>query len=245
MSEVLGKCPKCGQDVVTGQYGPYCTGKCGMTLSKAFGKTLSDDEVSSLLKGDEVLLDGCLSKKSPGHTFSIYAKMTGTEDYEYTKKDGSVGHGTRMKFETRFDNEGGAEAKVLGKCPNCGQDVVTGKYGAYCKGKCGFSISKAFKKDLSEAQITDLLAGKELLLKGLVKVKDDGSESKYDMYIKGEGAESYTYTKKDGTEGSGYRMRFATRFPNDGAKDPAPAPKPGITEDDSEAAFSDDMLPFG
>ena len=32
-------------------------------------------------------------------------------------------------------NRNGQEA--LGKCPKCGGDVVKGKYGAYCKNKCG------------------------------------------------------------------------------------------------------------
>lgn len=38
--EVLGKCPKCGADVVKGKFGAYCTGKCGMNVGKALGVTL-------------------------------------------------------------------------------------------------------------------------------------------------------------------------------------------------------------
>ena len=33
--EALGKCPKCGADVVKGKFGAYCTGKCGMNVGKA------------------------------------------------------------------------------------------------------------------------------------------------------------------------------------------------------------------
>ena len=36
--EVLGKCPKCGADVVKGKFGAYCTGKCGMNVGKALGQ---------------------------------------------------------------------------------------------------------------------------------------------------------------------------------------------------------------
>ena len=36
--EVLGKCPKCGADVVKGKFGAYCTGKCGMNVGKAFAR---------------------------------------------------------------------------------------------------------------------------------------------------------------------------------------------------------------
>ena len=35
-------------------------------------------------------------------------------------------------------NQNGQEA--LGKCPKCGGDVVKGKYGAYCKNKCGVVV---------------------------------------------------------------------------------------------------------
>ena len=33
--ESLGKCPKCGGDVVKGQFGAYCKNKCGMNVSWA------------------------------------------------------------------------------------------------------------------------------------------------------------------------------------------------------------------
>ena len=53
--EVLGKCPKCGADVVKGKFGAYCTGKCGMNVGKALGVTLSDTQVKSLLQGKRYL----------------------------------------------------------------------------------------------------------------------------------------------------------------------------------------------
>ena len=54
--EVLGKCPKCGADVVKGKFGAYCTGKCGMNVGKALGVTLSDSQVKSLLGGKKILV---------------------------------------------------------------------------------------------------------------------------------------------------------------------------------------------
>ena len=56
--EVLGKCPKCGADVVKGKFGAYCTGKCGMNVGKALGVTLSDTQVKSLLQGKKILEAG-------------------------------------------------------------------------------------------------------------------------------------------------------------------------------------------
>ena len=48
----------------------------------------------------------------------------------------------------------------LGKCPKCGEDVVKGKFGFYCKNKCGMNVAKVYGKELSESQIKGLLSGK-------------------------------------------------------------------------------------
>ena len=48
----------------------------------------------------------------------------------------------------------------IGKCPKCGADVVKGKFGFYCKGKCGINIAKVYGISLSYAQIKGLLDGK-------------------------------------------------------------------------------------
>ena len=60
------------------------------------------------------------------------------------------------------------EVLVLGNCPNCKKEVVKGKYGAYCTGKCGMNVSRYYKKSFTDAQIKDLLMGKKILLKGLI-----------------------------------------------------------------------------
>lgn len=52
------------------------------------------------------------------------------------------------------------EQKVLGKCPNCGGEVVKGKYGAFCKNKCGMNVSRIMGVSLSDEQVESLLAGK-------------------------------------------------------------------------------------
>ena len=51
-------------------------------------------------------------------------------------------------------------APGLVKCPKCGADVVKGKFGWYCKGKCGMNIAKVYGISLSDAQIKGLLDGK-------------------------------------------------------------------------------------
>ncbi len=49
--EPVGRCPKCGADVVKGKFGFYCKGKCGMNIAKVYGVTLNDAQVKGLLNG--------------------------------------------------------------------------------------------------------------------------------------------------------------------------------------------------
>ena len=101
------------------------------------------------------------------------------------------------------------EQKVLGKCPNCGGKVVKGKYGAFCKNKCGMNVSRIMGVALSDEQVESLLAGKKTLLKGLTSK----AGKKYDAYIIPSGTEEYHYTK-DGEEKSGVQFKFVMEFPN-------------------------------
>ncbi len=97
---------------------------------------------------------------------------------------------------------------AIGRCPVCGEDIVMGKYGAYCIGRCGLNLAKAFGKELNEEQVGRLLAGEKILVEGIVSKKG----GTYDAYLTSEGVESYPYTKKDGTEMTGYRLKFKMEF---------------------------------
>ena len=101
------------------------------------------------------------------------------------------------------------EQKVFGKCPNCGGEVVKGKYGAFCKNKCGMNVSRIMGVALSDEQVESLLAGKKTLLKGITSK----AGKKYDAYIIPSGTEEYHYTK-DGEEKSGAQFKFVMEFPN-------------------------------
>ena len=78
--EVLGKCPKCGADVVKGKFGAYCTGKCGMNVGKALGVTLSDSQVKSLLQGKKILVKGLKGKKG---SYDAYLIPESIEELSY------------------------------------------------------------------------------------------------------------------------------------------------------------------
>ena len=101
------------------------------------------------------------------------------------------------------------EQKVLGKCSNCGGEVVKGKYGAFCKNKCGMNVSRIMGVALSDEQVESLLTGKKTLLKGLTSK----AGKKYDAYIIPSGTEEYHYTK-DGEEKSGVQFKFVIEEPN-------------------------------
>lgn len=101
------------------------------------------------------------------------------------------------------------EQKVLGKCSNCGGEVVKGKYGAFCKNKCGMNVSRIMGVALSDEQVESLLTGKKTLLKGITSK----AGKKYDAYIIPSGTEEYHYTK-DGEEKSGVQFKFVMEFPN-------------------------------
>lgn len=53
-SEAIGKCPKCGQDVVKGRFGFHCKGNCGMFLAKVYGKELTEEQLKKLLSGKQI-----------------------------------------------------------------------------------------------------------------------------------------------------------------------------------------------
>jgi len=102
---------------------------------------------------------------------------------------------------------GNGNAEVYGKCPKCGGDVVKGKFGAYCKNKCGMNVSKVMGAALSDSQIKSLLDGKKTLVKGL-----KGKKGSYDAYLIPEGVEDYSYTK-DGKEVKGSQYKIKLEFP--------------------------------
>ena len=102
---------------------------------------------------------------------------------------------------------GGGSQEALGKCPKCGGDVVKGKFGAYCKNKCGMNVGRAMGAVLSDSQIRSMLEGKKTLVKGL-----KGKKGSYDAYLIPEGIEDYSYTK-DGKEIKGSQYKVKLEFP--------------------------------
>ncbi|NBH36097.1 type IA DNA topoisomerase [Clostridiaceae bacterium] len=102
---------------------------------------------------------------------------------------------------------GGGAQESLGKCPKCGGNVVKGKFGAYCKNKCGMNVSRAMGAALTDSQVKSMLEGKKTLVKGL-----KGKKGSYDAYLIPEGIEDYSYIK-DGKEVKGTQYKVKLEFP--------------------------------
>ena len=102
---------------------------------------------------------------------------------------------------------GGGTKETIGKCPKCGGDVVKGKFGAYCKNKCGMNVGRAMGAALTDSQVKSLLEGKKTLVKGL-----KGKKGSYDAYLIPEGVEEYSYAK-DGKEIKGSQYKVKLEFP--------------------------------
>lgn len=98
--EAIGKCPKCGGDVVVGKYGAYCTEKCGMSIGYAMGRKLDEEQIKKLLAGEKIFMKGLKSKK--GKSYDAFLKPEGVEAYDYTNKDGEEKSGFQFKFAFEF-----------------------------------------------------------------------------------------------------------------------------------------------
>ena len=89
--EALGSCPHCGKDIVSGKFGFYCTGKCGMQVGKVFGKSLTEKQIQTLLGGGEV------SFTSNGRKTTVLPEVV---ENNYTTKDGKEIHGFAWKTKS-------------------------------------------------------------------------------------------------------------------------------------------------
>ncbi len=89
------------------------------------------------------------------------------------------------------------ENKPIGICPNCKGDVLIGKFGLYCKNKCGLSLSNVYAlgKLLTIEQVKSILDGKKVFLNDLVS-KNKGTT--YKAYVSFDGIEEYLYKNKEG-----------------------------------------------
>ena len=95
-TEVIGKCPKCGADFVSGKFGPYCSGKCGFTFGKFRGKDLTTAQKKKLLQGKPIEVKGLKSKA--GKDYGM--KVIPTKQFTSTTYNGKTMY--FMEYDTEF-----------------------------------------------------------------------------------------------------------------------------------------------
>lgn len=200
--KILGKCPKCGGAFIAGEKGAYCKNKCGFILKQYGSKILTETQIANLLDNKKVLLKGVKGRTKAGKDITFDAAICPTGKLKESSYKGKMYY--YMEFETEYPC-----GKVLGTCPKCGKDFITGKYGAYCSGKCGFSLTKYGSKKLTDQQIMKLLQKKSVTLKGVKGKEKDGKEITYDVIITPSGSiREKTYEGK-----TYYFMEFDREFP--------------------------------
>ena len=139
--------------------------------------------------------------------YSMQEFMGGIEDM--VKELVQTYHSVSEEQKSMFggSNQESKRMECIGKCPKCGGDVVKGKFGAYCKNKCGMNVSRAMGAALTDSQVKSMLEGKKTLVKGL-----KGKKGSYDAYLTPESVEDYSYTK-DGKEIKGFQYKVKLEFP--------------------------------
>lgn len=149
------KCPVCGGDIVTTPFGYGCDryqkdgSGCRFVIGSIAGKDLTDEEVIDLLsKGRTQVLSGFTAKNKK----KFQAALVLQKD-----EDGKV--------TISFDFSENQPQVLEGvKCPDCGSPIEIKGFGYGCTNfdasnpeSCHFAIGKIADKELSLAQVTELL----------------------------------------------------------------------------------------
>lgn len=145
-------CPKCSKSLVEQAEFWGCSGYqdgCSFTLSKSYRKVkLNNKAIQSLINGKQLLLK---SKSAEGNDYTLILYLD-----------------DKKKLASRFAT---SEDVGLGKCPECGKQVLEREKFYGCSGYkqgCKFTLNKTFlKKKITNAQVKKILeSGKTGTIKG-------------------------------------------------------------------------------
>ncbi len=164
--KIGAQCPACGGDIVTTPFGYGCANydpqdpsSCRFAIGKVADKELSPEQVKELLdNGITQTIRGFKGKS--GKKFDACLMLA---------KDADGKHSVTFNFDN-------VEAKKIRDvvCPLCGGEIVQTPFGYGCanydkldESSCRFSIGKMAGKDISEAQVKELLTnGKTATIRG-------------------------------------------------------------------------------
>ncbi|MCQ2565658.1 MAG: DNA topoisomerase [Clostridia bacterium] len=195
----LGKCPRCGRDVIEGKNGYGCTGYtegCRFVIwKKAKSGMMSKTKVTrgvvrNLLKSpwiDEIRPgeDGTpqpTGRKRTEKCVHVKKLYSPAKDKIYTGDVFLSDEGPASQYGASFGLERVTDdgPEILGKCPRCGKDVIEGRLGYGCTGfkdGCKFTIWKNSKMKLlanitfTKTDARKFLAGKPARKRKLVDKK--------------------------------------------------------------------------
>ncbi len=109
--KIVGRCPKCGANVVKTCKGYRCENSigenptCSLNINGILGnRKMSDEEISELLANRRIMLDGFMSKE--GKAFPTMLELA--------------------------DNGDVLMQSIIGKCPHCGGDIRVGNRAFNC-----------------------------------------------------------------------------------------------------------------
>ncbi len=163
--DVIGKCPLCGGDVFVGTKGYGCSNYksgCKFTVWKSIsGRPISVMHAKSLMEnGKTDRIYGFLTKNKS--KFSAILKL---EDGKCVFED--------IEYENQASESANPIGEAVGKCPQCGGNVVTTRFGYGCdkyKDGCKFAIGGTIcSREITKEEATAILTnGKTEKLKGFV-----------------------------------------------------------------------------
>ncbi len=149
------QCPLCGGDIMTTSFGYGCSNYqkdgsgCNFAIGTIAGKDLSDEECIALIKeGHTAVLSGFVSKQKKKFDAALVL---------HKNEDG--------KTEINFDFSQ-IEPQILEDvvCPDCGGQIMIKGFGYGCANydsqvpdSCKFAIGKIAEKELTPAQVKDLI----------------------------------------------------------------------------------------
>ncbi len=171
-------CPACGGVIVTTPFGYGCSNYqkdgsgCNFVIGTIAGRALSDEECSALVKdGHTAVLSGFVSKQKK--KFDAALRLQKNED---------------GKIEINFDftqNEPQVLEDVV--CPDCGGQMMIKGFGYGCANynpqepaSCKFAIGKIADKELTPAQVKELLANS---ITGTIRGFKGKSGKKFDAVL--------------------------------------------------------------
>lgn len=167
--EPIGKCPKCGGNVVETAKGYKCvSSECKFYISKGdkfftsvLGKSLPAKAVSIMLSSGRIKVKNCKSKEGKLYDALILCDFSG--DFPAYK----------------FADD--SQLESIGKCPKCGGNVVERNKGFFCTNPdCHFALwkedafLKSFGKKYTAGMVKNVLSKGRTPLKGCKSKKNPG-----------------------------------------------------------------------